>query len=283
MEFGTVTIVTQSVGSIPGVLLTDLFHVTASCYTRNNAGAYVEISYQTGSPEKTYNKNVFVDYASLPRYTTSELSEAAVDGDYVGVNGRAYRYSDLASREKYVRADYEIDSDGILTDGTAPINFVEGSYALSFTFTFLPDEAYRTWVAATAPEPTKQLSEIIGYERVANGTYIGVIDYTPYSAKYHYGLTRYVRTGTEGAYTYTEDAEGDFVRVETSHVLKSDVTKYTNAAGAGAGSADGRYIKVGNEYLPYFTYNPINGFPYSNDRYRGARYEFAVNCSVEEV
>lgn len=283
VEFGTVTIITQSIGSIPGVLLTDLFHVAAYCYTRNNAGEYVEISYQTGSPEKTYNKNVFVDYASLTRYTTSELIEEAVDGDYVGVNGRAYRYSDLASRDKYVRTSYQIDSDGTLTDGTTPIDFVEGSYSLSFTFTFLPEAAYQTWLAATAPDPTKQFSEIVGYERAANGSYIGVIDYTPYMAKYHYGLVRYARTGTEGDYTYTENAEGDFVRIETSYALKSSVTKYTSAAGAGEGSAEGRYIKVGNEYLPYNSYNLINGFPYSNDRYRGARYEFAVNCSVEEV
>ena len=281
VEFGTVTVVTQSVGSIPNVLLTDLFHVEANCYTPNNSGDSVEVSYTAGSPEKTYNKNVFVDYAHLTRYTTSALTEEAVDGAYVSVAGRAYAYADLAAQDKYECTPYEIASDGTLCDvgGTAH-GFIEETYpySLTFTFTFLPDAAYALWTAGN-------YASICGYERATGGDYIGVVTYTPYVAKYHYGLQRYARSGTEGSYVYTPtDAVTDvFVRAETSYALKSAVTKYTSAQGAGEGDLNGRYIKVGSDYLLYNTYNLINGFPYSDDRYRGARFEFTVNCSVEEV
>ena len=273
VEFGTVSIVTQSVGTIPDVLISDLFTITVNCYTKDNSGNYVQLDYRTGDPEKTINKNVFVDYRYLDRYTDSSLTEFDYEGAYAEYNGRAYLYADLEAKDKYVKNTYTLDDDGTIGGGGYPILFDEGTYALSFTFTFLPEASYSYW-------QNRNYASIEGFERAQNGEYIGVKSYTQYLAKEHYGLQRYSRSGTSGNYTYSPSSEGNYVLVETSYEEYEYVTKYDSEHNE---AEDGEYIKVGDEYLLYYRYNKINGFPYSNDRYRGAKYTFKVNCSVEEV
>lgn len=273
VEFGTVSIVTQSVGIIPDVLITDLFTISVNCYTRDDSGNFVQIDYRTGDPEKTINKNVFVDYRYLDRYADSALTEYDYEGAYAAYNGRAYLYADLEAKDKYAKNTYEIAEDGTISESGYPIYFDEGVYALSFTFTFLPEAAYSYW-------QSRNYASIEGYERAQNGDYIGVKSYTQYLAKEHYGLQRYARSGTSGNYTYTPNSDGAYVLVETSYEEYEYVTKYDAQHEE---AEDGQYIKVGDEYLLYYRYNKINGFPYSNDRYRGAKYTFKVNCSVEEV
>jgi len=273
VEFGTVSIVTQSVGTIPDILITELFTITVNCYTKDDNGTYVQLDYRTGDPEKTINKNVFVDYRYLDRYTDSTLTEYDYDGAYAAYNGKAYLYADLEAKDKYVKNTYGVDEDGTIGDSGYPILFDEGTYALSFTFTFLPDAAYSYW-------QSRNYAAIEGFERSQNGDYIGVKSYTNYLARDHYGLQRYSRSGTAGNYTYTPNSEGAFVLVETSYEEYENVTKYDSEHQE---AEDGEYIKVGDEYMLYYRYNKINGFPYSNDRYRGAKYTFKVNCSVEEV
>lgn len=273
VEFGTVSIITQSVGIIPDVLISDLFTITVNCYVRDNSGNYVEVDYRTGNPETTINKNVFVNYNSLDRYADSELTEYDDEGAYAAFNGRAYNYAELEAKDKYRKSTYSIDDDGMISEGGYPVYFDEGVYALSFTFTFLPEDSYPYW-------QSRLFAMIEGYERAQNGDYIGVKSYTPYLAKEHFGLQRYARSGTSGNYTYTQSDEGNYVLVETSYEEYENVTKYDAEHEE---AADGQYIKVGDDYLLYYRYNKINGFPYSDDRYRGAKYTFRVNCSVEEV
>ena len=230
-----------------------------------------------------------------------------------------------------------------LTDGSTAVLFTEGDYRLSFSFTFLPEDAYQTWLLGR-----NYYSSIVGYERAVGGDYIGIVTYTPYVARQHFGLQRYARSGTEGNYTYTPDPNGTYVRVETDRMRDHEgMQRYARSGTAGdytytedpsgdyvlvgedyeeyqpiakygvqsysenqnglykktgdvfvpaaanetvtrydvtfAPAQNGAYIETEGVYLLYNRYNQINGFPYSNDRYRGAKYQFKVNCSVEEV
>lgn len=291
VEFGTVTI-EHPTTTISGVLLTDLFHVEANVYTQDNSGAYVK------------DGNVFRAYDS-------------------STDGALTRYRTVASA-------LTVSNDGVLqqteNDTTTDILFDEGIYELSFTYTFLPEDAYSTWLNAC--NGTASFADIHGYELGAGGTHIGVIEYVPYVAKYHYGLTRYTRSGTAGNYTYTPFNEGEYVRViaNANYVEFDSVTKYAVTfeadeegayyyyrgnylsvdAATDVEKAEGirgnlttvtsktvlanqeevdsyRYLSVGKDYLLFNRYNQRNGFPYSNDRYRGEKFTFVVICSVEEV
>ena len=261
VEFGTVTI-EHPTTTISGVLITDLFHVEANVYTQNNAGEYVK------------ENNVFRAYDSS---TDSELT----------------RYSAVATA-------LSIANNGELqqtvNNETSLVLFNEGVYEVAFTYTFLPDDAYLVW--QNACNETASFADIHGYELAAGGAYVGVIGYTPYVPKYHYGLARYSRSGTEGNYTYTEsaDTENVYVKVVTSYEALADVTRYREVldefdqptgtySTTGGEEQDYVYIKIADtdEYVRYNRYNQINGFPYSNDRYRGEKFTFKVNCSVEEV
>lgn len=260
--FGTVLISTNvsGMGSIPDVLITDLFHITANVYQENVAGAYV----------KDETDNHFRSYV------------AAED--------------EGMTRYNRVVDPLTIADDGTLMNGASAALFSQGSYQLSFTYTFLPEAAYTIWLAASAPNPTHDFSEIVGYERVATGgTHIGVVTYTAYKEKYHYGLQRYTKSDTavNGEYTYTPNDEGEYVRVVTSYQSYESVTKYRAVTNPETGdvtySSTGEgtfgYIKVGdsNDYVVYSTYNTVNGFPYSDERYLGETFTFTVICTVEEA
>ena len=182
---------------------------------------------------------------------------------------------------------------------TSDVLFNEGVYELAFTYTFLPEAAYLVW--QNACNQTASFADIHGYELAAGGAYIGVVGYTPYVPKYHYGLTRYTRSGTEGHYVYTalptgSDASIDsYVRTVTSYentgvtLYRAVLDEFDQPTGeystTGGDAADYVYIKIAgtDEYTAFNRYNQINGFPYSNDRYRGEKFTFKVNCSVEEV
>ena len=254
VQFGTVNILTETVGPISGVLITDLFHVTADVYVRNDSGTYVKD-------------------ATTHRFRTR-----------VAEDGEALRYNKAFS-------DLTVADDGILmqtvNETTSFAAFREGVYEIAFSYTFLPEAAYAVWERANAEPPTASFSEIYGYEMVPNGSYVGVVSYTAYKAKYHYGLTRYNKSATadgNGNYTYTADEEGAYVKAITAYTLIADVTKYTSALGAGEGASNGTYIKVGDsgEYVLFSRYNQVNGFPYQDDKYLGERFTFTIACSVEE-
>ena len=278
VEFGTVTIETPSSGTISDVIITDLFHITADIYEEDEEGTYVKDE-TSGKFRAATNEDT-----SLTHYSK------AID-------------------------PLTISDDGILMNGASPASFDKGTYVLAFTYTFLPEDAYQVWSAATLPAQYKM---IYGYERTSTGEYVGVETYTPYKAKYHAGLQRYDRSGdvtNEHPYVYTPSADGGYVRIVTSYTTSNAVKyavsftedangtyyKYNDnylsessatAAEKASGvkgtivpgaSGSGGYIKVGDDYLLYNTYDRKNGFPYSDDRYLGERFTFKVTCTVEEV
>lgn len=249
VEFGAVTISSPAGGSVYNVLITDLFHVTATIK-------------EDGENKPTYDVTIG---------NNGYISEV------VG-----------APQERY-----PVNNDGVAL-------FLGGGYSLSFTYTFLPEDAYAEWAAAVAAASTGTITvtDAYGYERSGSGTYIGVVDYVPYIAKYHYDMTRYTKSQSvdeNGDYTYTPSESGEYVRViDNTYLPDSDVTLYraiedpetheiTYSNDGEEGDYD--YIKVGDsgDYVAFARYNRINGFPYSNDRYRGEKFTFEINCSVEEV
>ena len=240
VEFGSVTILTKSSGTITNVLISDLFYISADVYTQDHNGAFVKDA--TSKNFRAYNSETD---SALTRY-----------------------------RKKF--ADLTIADDGILMKTedavTSMALFGEGSYVLSFTYVFLPETEYLTKYLAA------NYNAIVGYELSATGSYIGVVNYTTYKAKYHYGMTRYTKSGN----VYTENEDGDYVRVITSYQPYGSVTKYDSSHNI---DASGTYIKLGdsNDYVEFDRYNQVSGFPYSNDRYRGEKFRFTVGCSVEEV
>ena len=243
IEFGTVT-VTHPTGTVSDVLITDLFHITADLYqSADNHGAYVK--------------------ETLPKANESDPTVSFFRASEAGDTG-------LPHYDKAV-ANLNIADDGTLMNGSSVALLPQGVYEISFTYTFLPESEYTKWENAN-------YAGIAGYELAAGGDYVGVIGYTEYKAKYHYGLQRYTRTGDSAPYTYTANAEGTYVKVITSYVPYADVTKYP-------GPNDTEQIKIEdtNEYVLFGRYNQINGFPYSADKYRGEKFSFTVACSVEEV
>ncbi len=281
VEFGTVTVQHDTV-TVPNVLITDLFHIEANVCRQSNVGGYVKDP--TGNYYRAYNEE-----------TDSGLTRYVKEVDPLTVA-----------------------SDGILMNGANPALFAQGEYSLSFTYTFLPEAAYAVWLAASAGEPGASFTNIHGYELSADGEHIGVIGYTAYVAKYHYGLTRY----NEENGVYTPATEGDYVRVITGYQADNTVTKYavtfaenesgtyyryngnyisqdsatdaekaggvlgniTGTASSSAANSDTHlYVKAGNDYLLYSRYQEVNGFPYSDPHYIGATYTFKIYCSVEEV
>lgn len=267
VEFGTVTVSSPAGGSVFNVLITDLFHITATIK-------------EDGENKPTYDVTIGDDGY------VSEVIGAPQNRYYVD-NGVAL--------------------------------FMEGGYTLSFTYTFLREEAYIAWATAVAAASTGTVtvSNAYGYERSGGGDYVGVVDYVQYKAKYHYGLQRYARSGSAEPYTYTPSENGSYVRViddYLTNVDKYDVTftpsdsgdyykdPYTETYISASNATDAEKtngirgsissvasgtncIKVGDsgDYVAFGTYNRINGFAYSNDRYRGEVFTFEVNCSVEEV
>lgn len=255
VEFGTVTIATYVEGkrTISDVQITDLFHIETNVYAVVAEG------------DDTEGLDLYVKDATHNYFR-------AYNSETDGALTQYYRFIDPLT----------IASDGMLKDGNEVALFPKGDYEISFTYTFLPETAYQVWAAATQPS---DYLNIYGYELDDEGDYIGVLGYTAYQAKYHYGLQRYSRSGESAPYTYTADSEGDYVRVVTGYQSVASVTKYTSDTGAGEGAADGSYIKVGDsdEYALYFRYNRVNGFPYSDDKYGDEEFTFKVNCSAEEV
>ena len=262
LEFGTVEI-TYPTGSISNVLITDLFHITVDAYVRNNSGTYVK-------DESTQKFRAYV---------------AATDGGLV--------------RYEAAFTDLTVAEDGTLmktVSGTPSVaDFGEGVYEFTFSYTFLPEAAFAVWENASAASPTASFDDICGYELAAGGDYIGVVDYVAYKAKYHYGLRRYVKSATpdgNGNYIYSESDNGNYVRVVSSYrdsgvtlyrAIEDPVTHEITYSDSGEGRFN--YIKVGDsrDYIAVNRYNLINGFPYSNDKYRGETFTFAVCCTVEEM
>ena len=245
--FGTVDVLTQSVGTIYSVLISDLFTITADIYQANASGAYVKVDIPKQNEEDP-TLSYFRDY------------EGAAD--------------DELPRYAKAIANLTIADDGKLMNGANPARFGTGSYELSLTYTFLPEAAYAVW-SSVSPD----YSTIYGYEYApSDGGYIGVLNYTAYKAKYHYGLPRYSKEGN----VYTLAENGEYVRVVTAYQPYESVTKYDSGHNI---SASGTYIKVGdsNDYVLFQRYNRINGFPYSDDKYEGEKFRFTVACAVEEV
>ena len=223
----------------------------------------VEIAHPTGTITDVLITDLFHVTANVYKENNSAVNKYVKDpthGHFRPYNGETD--SALTIYEKVI--DATIADNGVLRNGNTDATFIEGTYSLSFTFVFLPESAYAVWEDAVAGRNGATFNDIYGYELAANGEYVAVEDYTTYKAKYHYGQQRYTRSGTEGDYTYTQnDESGDYVRVITSYVpFVSGVT-----VGAGYGQR----------------YHRINGFPYSDDKYRGEKFTFDVNCSVEEV
>ena len=228
VEFGTVTIHTNvyGMGTVSDVLITDLFHVTANVY----------------KPVESGNENTL-------------FVKDATHGNF-----RAYNSATDSALQKYQKAisSLTIADDGVLMDGNSVALFAEGTYALSFTYVFLPDAAYAVWEDACNGEAN--FTDIYGYELAGDGEYVAVESYTAYKPKYHYGLQRYDRSGTEGNYTYTANSEsGGYVRVITSYI------PYVEGVTTGQ------------------RYHRVNGFPYSDDKYMGETFTFTVACTLEEV
>ena len=264
VEFGTVTVSYPAGGTVSDILITDLFHITANVYKKENSGGYVK-----------GDNGLFRAYNSE-------------------TDGGKDRYS-IPFRNLTIASNGELTKT--VDNVTSYANFPEGVYELTFTYTFLPEAAYAVWVNACDEPPTADFDDIYGYELSGTGRYIGIVSYTAYQAKYHYDLQRYTKSDTavNGNYTYTPSDDGGYVRVVTSYQddTLSPVAKYraiedpdTHAitySSSGEGSFD--YIKVGdsNDYVSFKRYNRINGFPYSADKYRGETFTFKVGCSVEEV
>ena len=249
VEFGTVEIrrapslLAAATGSFSDILITDLFHIDAKIYVLDSQnGTYVK------DPSGNYMREAVSQDALLPHYRLISENAIADDGTVMNSAGTDIEY------------------------------FREGTYYLSFSYTFLPEDAYLRWMAA-------DYSSIFGFERAADGAYIGVVDYVDYKAKYHYGMKRYNKSATTDLndnYTYTEAEDGEYVRAVKQYKPIESVEKYTEN---GVVNSNGAYIKIGdsNDYVLYSRYNQIPGFPYSNYKYMGAEYLFTVRCSVEEV
>ena len=261
VEFGTVEI-SYPTGRVPNILITDLFHITADAYVRNNSGTYVKDE-------------------------ITQLFRAYEAGD------------DGALRYEKAFTGLSIADDGVLMEngsGTPTIaTFPEGIFELTFTYTFLPEAAYAVWVDASRATPTASFDDICGYELAAGGEYIGVVDYVPYKAKYHYGMQRYVKSAEpdlSGNYTYTLSESGTYVRAISSY-QNAGVTLYRPVEDpetheitySSSGEGQYNYIKIGDsgDFVALNRYNLINGFPYSADKYRGETFTFTVCCTVEEM
>ena len=162
VEFGTVEI-SYPTGRVPNVLISDLFHITVDAYVRDTSGGYV----------KDAGTHLF----------------------------RAYTAEDSGAT-RYARAftGLTIADDGVLMQKVNNVSsiagFPEGIYELTFTYTFLPETAYTVWENASKATPTASFGDIAGYELAAGGSYIGVVDYVTYKAKYHFGLQRYAKSAS---------------------------------------------------------------------------------------
>ena len=140
VEFGTVTIHTNvyGMGTVSDVLITDLFSVTANVY----------------KPVESGNENTL-------------FVKDATHGNF-----RAYNGATDSSLQKYQKAisSLTIADDGVLMDGNSVALFAEGTYALSFTYVFLPDAAYAVWEDACNGEAN--FTDIYGYELAGDGEYV---------------------------------------------------------------------------------------------------------------
>ena len=246
VEFGEVTVVTQGSGTIPNILISDLFSIEVNAYRQNAGGEFVK------DPTKNYfrARNAETD-SGLARY--------------------AKVFEDLTVADDGILMTTTINPSTLEEEETMAL-FGEGRYELAFTYTFLPESELAKWTAGN-------YLSIEGYERAAGGAYVGVVNYTAYKAKYHYGMQRYSESGG----VYTPSDSGNYVRAITSYAAYASVTKYDS--GHNIDNVNGEYIKLGasNDYVRFDRYNMINGFPYSDDHYRGEKFTFTVGCSVEEV
>lgn len=277
VEFGTVEITTKvpTMGTISNVLITDLFHITATIQ-------------EDGDNKPIYDATIGAD-----GYVSAVLDNGVQAGDYPVRN----------------------ENEGTQQDPVYHTLFKEGRYHLAFKYTFLPEAAYALWAA-------QNYNAITGYERVIGGKYVGIETYTAYDSKYHYGLQRYTKGETADAngnydyeasetggyvravtdykkryrrveteepntYSYVEDPAGNYIKIGNEYVTftyRREETEDPNTYSYVEDPA-GNYMKVGDsdEYVTFNTYNAVDGFPYSGDKYRGATYRFSINCSVEEV
>lgn len=278
VEFGTVEITTHvpTMGTISNVLITDLFHITATIQ-------------EDGENKPVYDATIGAD-----GYVSAVLD----NGVQVG--------------------DYPVKNEGTQQDPVYHTLFKEGRYHLAFKYTFLPEAAYALWEAQNYNDITGY-ERVIGGAYVGIETYTeydskyhfglsrytksetadgnGNYTYTPAEdGTYVRAVTDYkkrYRRGTEEPYSYEEDPAGNYItdgnsnnytsftyRREETTDPETNVTTYSYIE-----DPAGNYMKVGdsNEYVMFNTYNPVDGFPYSGDKYRGATYSFSINCSVEEV
>jgi len=157
--------------------------------------------------------------------------------------------------------DYTLDADDYLYRNGARVLFSQGTYYFAFTYTFLPES-------------------LGGFIEDDEGTYVGQVAYKKIKGS--------GQSYSYAAGTYTMSDSGEYTQVITNYV--SNVTKYKKIGNVYSVDPEGTYIKVkdhlGNdleEYAEYETFSPVEGFPYANIRYQGAKYEFSIACSVEEV
>ena len=84
------------------------------------------------------------------------------------------------------------------------------------------------------------------------------------------------------------NSSGEYSKVVTDYV--TSVTRYNKVGDVYSENANGNYIKVKdhlgndlNEYVEFQKFSYVEGFPYRHVKYQGAKYEFSIVCSVEEV
>ena len=151
------------------------------------------------------------------------------------------------------------------------VEFPQGVYYFAFTYVFCPESGG-------------------GYARDNEGEYIGQIAYQGVG-----GGTTY----TYSAGSYVQSDSGEYTQVLSGYEQASNIAyKYTKVAENNyvEDNVNGTYIKIkdhnGNELvgnndnnnfaeIEYYSY--VEGFPYSDIRYQGAKYSFSIVCSVEEV
>ncbi len=217
IEFGRVLITTYGGGTIPNVLLTELFHVQANCYTESNSGTYV----------KDANGVFSLD-----------------DGTHT-------------AEQHYALTGYEIADDGYVmqSGGASYAYFPQGRYWFSFKYTFLPETAYQQWslgnYSSVYGYEFNALGDYVGLvnyvpyaEKYHSGlTRYGALDGEGHAAESASGgyvraissyallssLTRYAKDGD----VYTVSASGAYVKIGSSndYIALSSLSRYNRIEG----------------------------------------------------
>jgi len=251
ITFGTVTVSygrdpsSYTAGTISGILITDLFTISANCYEKS------------AHPDtEDENDNFIKDNGIYIRD----------DGTHVG-------------EQHYKKTTYVVDDDGFLKDhaGGDIVVFEEGDYGFTFTFTFLPESAYALWSA-------ERYDEIYGYRPNSSGAYTGLPEYVAYKEKYHSTLTRYTLEDGHATVSPTGDYVRVATSYEQNgsvqkYVKAGDVYTKNNATGTYVKVGDS------DDYVLYESlshFDRVEGFPFCDRPYSDATYTFDVTCAVEE-